>query len=103
MIEIIIHLDKEIVTSFLIRGHACYDVKGKDLVCAGVSAIVFGAINNLKNVAKYVKVDKDQISFETSKEIPYHDQIVLETLMISLKMMNENYPRNVSMKVIRKE
>ena len=35
-----------------ISGHANFDRHGKDIVCAGVSAIVYGSINDIDQVKK---------------------------------------------------
>ncbi|MBU3830816.1 MAG: ribosomal-processing cysteine protease Prp [Candidatus Ureaplasma intestinipullorum] len=45
-----------------VSGHSEYDVEGKDIVCAGVSAIVMGSLNWFKNNDKitvkkgYIKI-----------------------------------------------
>lgn len=37
----------ESITSFQMTGHAEFAEKGQDLVCAGVSAVVFGSVNSI--------------------------------------------------------
>ena len=45
MIKVIIQQDSEQrITGFTMSGHADFDVHGKDLVCAGASAVVFGSV-----------------------------------------------------------
>lgn len=34
-----------LITSFTLSGHAAFDEYGKDIVCAGASAVTFGAVN----------------------------------------------------------
>ncbi|WP_327078082.1 ribosomal-processing cysteine protease Prp [Peribacillus frigoritolerans] len=36
------------IMSYRSEGHANYDVHGKDIVCAGVSAVTFGTFNSIE-------------------------------------------------------
>ena len=45
MIRVKVTYQKEIVTSLTVSGHANSGEYGKDLVCAGVSAVVVGGLN----------------------------------------------------------
>ncbi|WP_437177576.1 ribosomal-processing cysteine protease Prp [Heyndrickxia camelliae] len=36
------------IMSFQSEGHAYYDEPGKDIVCAGVSAVTFGTVNSIE-------------------------------------------------------
>ena len=47
MIKVNIEKNKTKIISLTISGHSNYDEKGKDIVCAGVSAIVVGGLNSL--------------------------------------------------------
>ena len=44
-----IEKDDSIINVLEVSGHSNYDTKGKDIVCAGVSAIVVGGLNALLN------------------------------------------------------
>lgn len=48
--------DRQIITSFFIEGHACYDIKGKDIVCSAVSTLIAGFILSIDSL--------DSIKFE---------------------------------------
>jgi uncharacterized protein YsxB (DUF464 family) len=52
------------LTGFRISGHAGSDVYGKDLVCAAVSAIAFGLLNALDELArvKDLKAENNLVS-----------------------------------------
>ena len=52
MIKVVIEKNNSKIISFEVSGHSNYDEKGKDIVCAGVSAIVVGGINALINENK---------------------------------------------------
>lgn len=52
MIRIVIYRRSEDshIAGFRLSGHAHYDVPGKDLVCAGVSAVAVGAVNAVETL-----------------------------------------------------
>lgn len=84
------------ITQVTIRGHADADEYGKDLVCAGVSAIATGICNT---IAKKGYLVKKMCSIELKNgniviEILKSDetlQVILETLEISLQSFEEDY------------
>ena len=41
---------KIILKKFELEGHALFDINGKDIVCAGVSAILIGGINAINEM-----------------------------------------------------
>ncbi len=42
--------DSPQISSFVVEGHAEYDVPGKDLVCAAVSAVTVGTYNSIESL-----------------------------------------------------
>ena len=89
---------KNYFKSIKIQGHANYDFSGKDLVCAGISAIVNGTVNFLKkNYAKkcQISVSAAKITvnclFPSSKEF----QLCLEMFFYQLKNVALSYPQHV--------
>ena len=52
MIQVSIGMCEEHIISLQCKGHAGYAEAGKDLVCAGVSSILFGALNALDEMEK---------------------------------------------------
>lgn len=94
--------DNKIIKLFVL-GHAESAEYGKDLVCAGVSAIIFGGLNNLKEIEKFsIEKDDDKglIKIEALRDVNMHDYIVLETIMVQLKTIEESYSKYI--KVIEK-
>ena len=51
MISICFSKKNDTYLSFEVEGHAGFDVIGRDIVCAGISAIAFMALNALTEVA----------------------------------------------------
>lgn len=90
------------IHSFTMTGHADSGPYGYDLVCAGASAVSFGSVNAIHEVAGVeLNVDMtdnggflscsvpDNLREEDSERV----QILLEGLRISLMTMEEQYSR----------
>ncbi|HHX23220.1 MAG: ribosomal-processing cysteine protease Prp [Tepidanaerobacteraceae bacterium] len=90
-----------------ISGHAQYAEYGKDIVCAGVSALTETAVLGLKNV---VGIDPlvyrkegclilklpDNMTLEELEKAA----IILETIFLGLKDISKDYPSNVHTEII---
>lgn len=57
-VEFIQNADR-MLTGFICSGHAFYEKKGKDIVCAGISLLVINTANSLEDIAG-AKVDVTQ-------------------------------------------
>jgi len=86
-VKIVRNINNEIV-SFTLNGHAGYDVQGKDIVCAAVSAAtnmaLIGLGEKLKLDLKFEKSDGGYLKVELPKEISSDDMIVAQFLLESL-------------------
>ena len=83
-------------SSIRVCGHALYAKKGKDIVCAGVSAIVFGAIKwfNPKDIK--IKQDKKNNSFELIlKKCSKQNMLLLDLIVTQLKPIEKHYSRYI--------
>ena len=77
---------------------------GKDIVCAGVSSCFVGALNALKGAENFRFQVEEGDSYVKAIHLPDdHDRIVLETLVIQLRTIQESYPDTVKVVVSRKE
>ena len=101
MIQIRILRREDRIVGFEVKGHAGSDKYGKDLVCAGVSAITVGGLNA---VAHYFQNDLSHFQVKmsegyTSLKIHTLDneqiQTVLETLVIQFKTIEETYSKYI--------
>ena len=96
MIQVNIFKKSDYITKVIIHGHAEFGEYGKDLVCAGVSAVATGICNT---IAKKGYLDKKMCSIELENgniviEVKEDDetlQVILETLEISLQSFIEDY------------
>ena len=89
--------EKAKLNGFEVQGHAGYEDAGKDIVCAGVSAIIFGGMNA---IAYYYHQDASKFQVELKEGYTYlkltdkataEVQTVLETIEIQLKTIEETY------------
>ena len=84
-----------------VEGHANSAEKGKDIVCAAVSAISVGGINALTSPDKFnLKVDNGFVEVSSKGVANEDDYKVLETMLTQLKSVAESYSKYV--KVIEK-
>ena len=94
MIKVVIKND-----SITISGHANYDDYGKDIVCAGVSAIVTGGINALEPHLKNIEIINESnklgvVVIENNEVI----QVILNTMLIQLETIENSYKKYIKIK-----
>ncbi len=87
---------KQSKKTIVVSGHAMFANAGSDIVCAGVSAIVYGALNALDYFGQIddsieVNDQKGKISICFAD---YNKQqlLVIETLMIQLRTVEDQFP-----------
>ena len=92
------------LTGYRAQGHTGYAEAGRDIVCAGVSALTQSTLNGLLNVLKAPvghKVDERTASLEAelkpeaTQDQVERAQLLLETLLQGLQAIERSYPRNV--------
>ncbi len=97
MIKISIFEINKKVDSIEISGHANYADYGKDIVCAGISSLIYACINSLNNVNKKEIILKEGfVKINNIKEFDLHDQVVIEVLINGFEQMSLEYPKNIS-------
>ena len=87
------------VKSLTVSGHANYDEYGKDIVCAGVSAIVTGGINALEPHIKNIEIINESnklgvVVIENNEVI----QVILNTMLIQLETIENSYKKYIKIK-----
>ncbi len=94
-----------LITSFTLSGHAEFDEYGKDIVCAGASAVTFGAVNAVLSLTKiepqidqggeggylHVKLPSN-LDQSTSDKV----QLLLEGMLVSLQTIERDYGQYIS-------
>jgi len=90
-----------------ISGHAEYAEYGKDIVCAGVSALAETAALGLEHVARIKPLVKkrkgyfilklpDNVEMEAWKKAA----VILDTILLGLQDISKSYPSNVQIELI---
>lgn len=109
MTDVTVKYKNHQVVSLTSSGHAGFRRKGKDIVCAAISVLMFTAIEGLRSVAKL-----DQLIFESDEKTAYmyleiplgltEEQslkagIILDTIIIGLQGIANDYPKNMRFKI----
>ncbi|MBU7593729.1 ribosomal-processing cysteine protease Prp [Metabacillus halosaccharovorans] len=94
-----------LITSFTLSGHAAFDEYGKDIVCAGASAVTFGAVNavlSLTNIEPQIDQGGEggflqvklpsNLDRSTSEKV----QLLLEGMVVSLQTIERDYGQYIS-------
>lgn len=106
MIHVTINInDDGLVYAFTMSGHADFDEYGKDIVCAGASAVVFGAANAVINMTKsepMINMNEENGLFHFEVDDPDVEklQIILESMIISLKTIEDEYGEYINIKYL---
>lgn len=98
-----------LITSFTMKGHAGYDESGKDLVCAGASAVSFGSLNAVMALTGIIPdIDQGEDGGLLSCRVPdglsedKRDQVqlLLEGMIVSLKTIEEEYGQYIQINIL---
>ncbi|TJY41436.1 ribosomal-processing cysteine protease Prp [Cohnella pontilimi] len=95
------------IRRFSVTGHAMYDDPGKDIVCAGVSAVTVGAVNAVEKLTGLVPKAEMREGWLTA-EAPYSEnrtldgqaQLLLEGMIAALESIADEYAKYVKIKQI---
>ncbi|WP_338983072.1 ribosomal-processing cysteine protease Prp [Spiroplasma endosymbiont of Othius punctulatus] len=99
MIKTLIKERNNIIESINVSGHANAGKYGNDLVCAGVTAIMNGALNALDTLVGEcvdLKVLDNEIIIKVLKKENVEVQRLLLFLKIQLKTIEVQYPKNLN-------
>ncbi len=90
--------DKKGPVGFSAEGHALTAPYGKDLVCAGVSAVLLGGINAFDEEGGLsYKVEEGKIEVLFKEEPSIYDRHVMMTLEAQIKSLAVSYPEAVAL------
>ncbi|APH04238.1 ribosomal-processing cysteine protease Prp [Bacillus weihaiensis] len=110
MINAKVYRSKEgLIRSFILSGHAEFAEHGKDLVCAGASAVTFGAVNAVLSLTEieplieqggeggYLRV---KLPSDLDKSISDKVQLLLEGMLVSLQTIERDYEQYISVSIL---
>lgn len=98
--------------SFEVSGHSNASTHGSDVICAGVSALTFNAVNSIEALAGFTPIlDIDHeaegyLYFETIADITQEQsniaQILLESLLLGLQSIQTEHSEFMTIKTVTK-
>lgn len=100
MIKVNVKRNDNKVYELVIKGHAGYDVRGKDIVCAAVSSIAITVINDI------IALDNDSIDYEensglliirVNRDTEVNSKL-LDNLVRMLTELKVQYPKNIEIR-----
>lgn len=107
MIEVTIHrrASDRSIRAFAVRGHAGFDKRGRDIVCAAVSAITVGTVNAVEALTGVVLPNEvrdgflqasvpDSLEGERAEQI----RLLLESMLIMLQTIEQSYGRYIAVR-----
>lgn len=97
MIKIKVSYDNNYINKIVITGHANYDVYGKDIVCASVSASVITTINGIIALDDSILDVCNNLDKMTINVLEYENtsQVLLKSMLSNLKTLVIEYPKNI--------
>ncbi|MER2009536.1 MAG: ribosomal-processing cysteine protease Prp [Psychrobacillus sp.] len=105
MIKVTVTRDQSgLIHSFEMKGHADFAEHGKDLVCAGASAVSFGAVNAIISLTKITPIIKQkgdggylyvEVPSIESSEKAASMQLILEAMIVSLQTIEQDYAKYI--------
>ncbi|MEH7176365.1 ribosomal-processing cysteine protease Prp [Neobacillus vireti] len=94
--------ESESIQSFTISGHAFFADRGKDIVCAGASAVSVGAINAVHAITGVTPEIEQGDGFlrcvlpdKLPEDINERVQLLLEGMIVSLQTIEEEYGEHI--------
>lgn len=94
MIDVCIRKYGEHYTEVYVEGHAGYANRGKDIVCAGVSALTYNLINSMNSFTNdHVAYDelKDAILIRF-KNLSKEGILLVDSFFLGILSIHEQYP-----------
>ncbi|EIJ79029.1 hypothetical protein PB1_15764 [Bacillus methanolicus PB1] len=91
------------IKSFIMSGHAGFAGYGNDIVCAGASAVSFGAVNSVIALTGIEPVIEQRDSgflrcefpLDIPKEAQEKVQLLLEGMVVSLQTIERDYGEHI--------
>lgn len=101
MINVLVEKKADQITRLSVDGHADFAELGSDIVCAGVSAVVIGGLNAIDKLDDEVVFDLSyneditgHITYRSIKSTS-KEQLILQSILISLQTIQENYSKYI--------
>ena len=104
MIRVIVETLNDEIVCMKVSGHAGSAEYGRDLVCAGVSAVVTGGFNAIEDTNCYEIALSEGYAYIKQKNEPNpKDKVVLKTILTQLETIEESYNKFIEISRIEKK
>ena len=103
MVRVSFYYQTNNIVSVRVEGHSNFDQYGQDIVCAGISAIVFGTLNALDNLVTQEAIDIKQTDGKIIINVlnpSNNNQMILKTMLYQLKTISVQYKKNINIKEV---
>ena len=102
MTSITVYKQNDIFTGFKVSGHSGYEESGKDIVCAGISALTINFINSVEEFMddRFVVNTNEEdgmIDFKFESEPSKESQVLLDSLVFGLENLAKDYKEFISL------
>ena len=99
MIKVNVKKNNDNISELVIKGHAGYDVHGKDIVCAAVSSMAITTINNI--IALDDSIDYEENSglliIRVKRDTEVNNKLLDNLVRMLTELMNQ-YPKNIEIR-----
>ncbi len=101
MVNVTIYKKENQITGFEFIGHAGFARRGKDIVCAGISALVVNTINSIEQLTEdkftcEVEEKSGDVRFHMVDEISDDAQLLLKSLELGVLGILELYKKYIT-------
>jgi uncharacterized protein YsxB (DUF464 family) len=93
------------IVGFKVKGHALFAEAGKDIVCAGVSAVTVGTVNaaeRIVGVELNPRMDEGLLQAVVPKGLSETKeaslQLLLESMVVMLQTIEQSYGKHIKLK-----
>ena len=99
MIKVNVKRNDNKVYELVIKGHAGYDVHGKDIVCAAVSSMAITTINNIIALDDSIDYEENSglLKIRVLKDTEINEKL-LNNLVNMLSELVSQYPKNIEIR-----
>ena len=103
MTNIVFYTKSGRITGFQSKGHAGYGMRGTDVVCASVSALIINTVNSIEKLTKdtvdeEINDKKATIHFRIIGDVSHDSELLLNALELGVAEISREYPGNVFIK-----
>ena len=101
MTNITIYKSNDLNIGFKVFGHSGYDESGKDIVCAGISALTINFINSVEEFMddRFIVTTNEEdgmIDFKFETEPSKESQVLIDSLVFGLENLEQDYKDFIS-------